>query len=154
MTNAPISTENSKKQSDQNATKNFDYMYTTIADRFRTASWSNDSHKTGVVKLKVVYGIPTSPLTTKSCVIKMAHIKKFVNPAYNRDRGTNANPSGEVIKMQHTSIFSNKNIVSKIYSDTSLNMPCYAQSVYELRSRAEGVSTNNQRGRGPGPCLI
>ena len=32
----------------QNATKNFDY--TTIADRLRKVSWSNNSHPTGVVK--------------------------------------------------------------------------------------------------------
>ena len=51
MTKAPTSTEKkSKKQRDntKNATKNFDY--TTIADRIRTASWSNSSHPTGVVK--------------------------------------------------------------------------------------------------------
>ena len=32
----------------QNVTKNFDY--TTIADRLRTVSWSNNSHHTGVIK--------------------------------------------------------------------------------------------------------
>ena len=40
------------------------FDYTTIADRLRTVSWSNDSHPTGVVKS--VYGIPTFPLTTKA----------------------------------------------------------------------------------------
>ena len=39
----------------KNATKTFDY--TTIADRLRMASWSNDSHPIGVVK--AVYGIHT-----------------------------------------------------------------------------------------------
>ena len=39
----------------KNATKNFDY--TTISDRLRTVSWSNDSYPTSVVKLKQVYGI-------------------------------------------------------------------------------------------------
>ena len=34
----------------KNATKNFDY--TTIADWFRTVSWSNNIHPTGVVKSK------------------------------------------------------------------------------------------------------
>ena len=53
--------ESSKKKSD-NTKKNFDY--TTIADRFRTVSWGDDSHSTGVVK--PVYGIPTFPLTTKA----------------------------------------------------------------------------------------
>ena len=49
-TNTPAPTEKSKKQRDniKNATKNFDY--TTIADRLRTVSWSNNSHPTGVVK--------------------------------------------------------------------------------------------------------
>ena len=46
----------------QNATKNFDF--TTIVDRLRTASWSNDSQPTGVVK--PVYGNPTFPFTTKA----------------------------------------------------------------------------------------
>ena len=51
-----------KKQRDntQNATKNFDY--TTIADRLKTASWSNNSHPNGVVK--PVYERSTFPLTT------------------------------------------------------------------------------------------
>ena len=42
----------------KNATK---IDYTTIADRLRTVSWSNNSHPTGVVK--PVYGRPTFPLT-------------------------------------------------------------------------------------------
>ena len=41
--------------------KNFDY--TTIADRLRTVSWSNDSRPTCVVK--PVYAISTFPFTTK-----------------------------------------------------------------------------------------
>ena len=44
-----------------NAIKTFDY--TTIADRLKTVSWSNDSHPTGGVK--PIYGIPTFPLTAK-----------------------------------------------------------------------------------------
>ena len=63
MTKPPIPTENLKiKGQHTNATKNFDY--TTIADRLKTVSWSNDSHPTGVVK--PVYRIPTVPLTTKA----------------------------------------------------------------------------------------
>ena len=67
MTKAPTPTEKSKKQRDniKNATKNFDY--TTIADRLRTVSWSNDSYTTGAVK--PVYGIPIFPLTTKAVCI-------------------------------------------------------------------------------------
>ena len=41
--------------------KNFDY--TTIADRLRTVSWSNDIYPTGVVK--PVYERSTFPLTAK-----------------------------------------------------------------------------------------
>ena len=41
----------------EKATKSFDY--TTISDRLRIVSWSNDSYPTGVVK--PVYGIPTFP---------------------------------------------------------------------------------------------
>ena len=46
--------------------KNFDY--TTIADRLRTVSLSNDSNPTGVVK--PVYGIRTFPKTTKAVLSK------------------------------------------------------------------------------------
>ena len=64
MTKAPTPTENPKINvtTKKNATKHFDY--TTIVDRRRTVSWSNDIHPTGVVKH--VYGIPTFPLTTKA----------------------------------------------------------------------------------------
>ena len=49
MTKAPIPTENSKtKGQRKNAIKNLEY--TTIADRLRTVSWSNNIHPTGVVK--------------------------------------------------------------------------------------------------------
>ena len=61
---SPTPTEKSKKQRDntkKNSNKNFDH--TTIVDRLRAVTWSNDSHPTGVVKL--VYGIPTFPITTK-----------------------------------------------------------------------------------------
>ena len=49
MTKAPTPTDKSKKQCDntKNATKNF--HYTTITDRLRTVSWSNNSHPNGVV---------------------------------------------------------------------------------------------------------
>ena len=50
------------KVTTQNATKRFDY--TTIADRLRTISWSNERYPNGVVK--AVYGIPTFPLTTQA----------------------------------------------------------------------------------------
>ena len=63
MTNAPTLTEKSKKQREniKHDTKNFDY--TAIADRFRTAIWSNSTYPTGVVK--PVYERSTFPLTAK-----------------------------------------------------------------------------------------
>ena len=63
----PIPTENSKINGQhKNATKNFDY--TTIADRIRTVSWSDNSHPTGMVI--PVYGYPTFPLTIKAVLSK------------------------------------------------------------------------------------
>ena len=50
------------KVTTQKCHKNFDY--TTIADRLKTVSLSNDSHPTGMVK--PVYKIPTFPFTTKA----------------------------------------------------------------------------------------
>ena len=63
MTKAPKLTEKYKYATWQhkNATKNFDY--TTIADRLRTVSWSNNSHWACVVKLDD--GIPTSKHQTR-----------------------------------------------------------------------------------------
>ena len=57
-------TEKSKKQRDNTKTHKKTSDYATIAGRLWTVSWSNDSHRTGVVK--PVYGIPTFPLTTKA----------------------------------------------------------------------------------------
>ena len=64
MTKAPTPTEKYKKQRDNTKTppKNFDY--TTIAGWLRSVSLGNDSHPIGLVKL--VYGIPTFPLTTNA----------------------------------------------------------------------------------------
>ena len=113
MKKAPAPTEKSKKnESDntKNATKDFDY--TTIEDRLKTVSSSNNSHPIGVVKL--IYERSTFPLTT-TAVLSKGHTfwnSKFVNnPAY-RDWGPTANHSGEVIKMWYT-----KNSISKMYRD-------------------------------------
>ena len=62
MTKTPVHTENSKTNGRQNVTKNFDN--TTIADRLKTVSWSDNSHPTDVVT--PVYGYPTFPLTAKA----------------------------------------------------------------------------------------
>ena len=56
----------------KHATKNFDK--TTITDRLRTVSWSNNIHSTGMVK--PVKGIPTFTLTAKLCNQKDTHLKK------------------------------------------------------------------------------
>ena len=69
----PLHQQKNKKATGQHkkATDHFDY--TTIADRLRTASWSNDTHPTGVVK--PVYGIQTFPVTAKVVyVIKRTYI--------------------------------------------------------------------------------
>ena len=74
----------------ENAIKIFDH--TTIADRLRTVSWSNNSHSTGMVK--PVNGYSTFP--QKPCnqiLFKRRHISQFVNnPAY-IDWGPTANQS-------------------------------------------------------------
>ena len=63
----PTPTENSKTNGQhKNATKIFDY--TKIEDRRRTASWSNNSLQTSVVK--PVNGYPTFPLTAKAVLSK------------------------------------------------------------------------------------
>ena len=63
MTKAPTPTEIKKtKRQHKNVTKHFDN--TTVVDRFRTVSWGNDGHPTSAIKL--VYGIPTLPLTAKA----------------------------------------------------------------------------------------
>ena len=49
MTKADTPKDKPKKQRDNTKShQNFDY--TTIADRLRTVSWSNNSHPTGVIK--------------------------------------------------------------------------------------------------------
>ena len=50
--------------------QNFDY--TTIADRLRTASWSNNNHPTGVVLNGL--RVPNPPTNHKSRVIKSQKI--------------------------------------------------------------------------------
>ena len=71
MTKATKKKNPKSKVTTQKLHKNFDY--TTIADRLRTVSWSNNSHQTGVVK--PVDGIPTFPLTAHVCNKKDTHLK-------------------------------------------------------------------------------
>ena len=62
MTKAPTLTEKPKEQRDNIKKRHQNFDYTTIADRFRTVSWSNSGHSNGV--LKPVYERSTFPLTT------------------------------------------------------------------------------------------
>ena len=63
LANAPVLTEQSKKQSDnKNATKNFDYI--AITDRLRKDCWRNDSHPTCVGKS--INMMPTFSPTNKA----------------------------------------------------------------------------------------
>ena len=152
MTNAPTPTEKSKKQRDiiKNATKNFDY--TTIADRLMMFSWCNSRHphwcgKTGLRALNL-------PTDHNSHVSKRSHIYKWVNNPPYRDWGPTANQSREVIKMWYTNIYSNIVVYQK-YIGTSIKVGCATRSLYASSSqKAEGVQTNNQRGRGSGPCRL
>ena len=57
------------KRQHKDATKNF--VYTTIADRLRTVSWSYFCHPTGVVKPGL--RDPNLPTNRKSCSIKRTH---------------------------------------------------------------------------------
>ena len=50
MTKSPTPSEKFKKQRDNTKRVNKNFDFTTIADRLRTVSWSNNSHPTGVVK--------------------------------------------------------------------------------------------------------
>ena len=69
---------NPKKNPKRNVTtekkrhQNFDE--TTIANRLKTVSWSNNSHQTGVVK--PIYGYPTFLLTT-TVVLSKGHTFKI-----------------------------------------------------------------------------
>ena len=84
MTKAPTPTEKSKKATRQhnNATINFDY--TTIANRLRAVSWSNDIHHAGMVEKRL--RDPNFPTNCKSCVIKRIHLKNENTPPQTRPR--------------------------------------------------------------------
>ena len=73
------------------------------------------------------------------------------NPPY-RDLGRTANQ--EVIKMWYTNIFSKIRLYQK-YLGTSIKVGYTTHSIYASSGpKAEGVPSNNQRGRGPGPCRL
>ena len=69
MTKTFTPTGNSKKYND-NIKRHKHFDYTTIADRLRTVSCSNDNQQTGLVKQ--VLGIPTFLLTAKA--VQRTHI--------------------------------------------------------------------------------
>ena len=62
MTEAPSTTEKKSKKQRDNTKRHQNFDYTSIADRLRAVSLSNNSHPTGVVK--PVYECSTFPLTT------------------------------------------------------------------------------------------
>ena len=56
--------------------------------------------------------------------------------------------------MWYTNIYSNI-IVYQIYIGTSMKVGCATRSLYASSGpKIEGVPTNNQRGRGSGPCRL
>ena len=77
MVKTHIPTKNSKTNGQhKNSTKNFDY--TTIADRLRTVSWSNNSHPTGVVNESTEYFVTASTSDDRqSSVFKSSNIIIF-----------------------------------------------------------------------------
>ena len=56
--------------------------------------------------------------------------------------------------MWYTDIYSNVKVYQK-YIGTSIKVGCTTRSLYASSGpKAEGVPTNNQRGRGSGPCRL
>ena len=89
-----------------------------------------------------------------SRVIKRTQILKIVNNPPYRNSGWTSDQSGYVIKMWCTNIYS-KIILYQKYLGTSIKVDCATHSLYaSSRPKAEGVPTNNQRGRGSGPCRL
>ena len=75
------------------------------------------------------------------------------NPSYRGCKPT-VNQSGEVIKMSYTNIYRNI-IVYQTYIGTSIKVGCATLSLHASSGpKAEEVPTNNQRGRGSGPCRL
>ena len=68
---SPYTNRNVKRAKWQHKQRHKKSDYTAVADRFRTVSWSNFGHPTGVVKL--VYG-PNFPISRNSRVIKRTHV--------------------------------------------------------------------------------
>ena len=87
-----------------------------------------------------------SPLPQQPCNQKNTHLQ-FVNNPSDRDYGPTAKQSGEVIKICYTNIYSNI-IVYQKYIGTSIKVGWATHSLYARSgSKAEGVQTNDQRGR-------
>ena len=93
---SPYTSRNVKRAKWQHKQRHKMFDYTAVADRLRTASWSNYGHPTGVVNL--VYG-PNLPTPRNSRVIKRTHVQKLVNKPPYIDNKPTATPSEEVIKI-------------------------------------------------------
>ena len=74
MTNAPTPTEMSKGLKRQHKQRHKKFDYTAVADRFRTASWSNYGHSTGVVNR---FTGPTFTGPTKCWNKRIIEVLKF-----------------------------------------------------------------------------
>ena len=89
----------------------------------------------------------------KLCNQKDTNLKIGKQSSLYRDRGPTANQSGEVIKMRHTDIYGYKTYQK--YTVASARIGYATHSLYASSGqRAEGVRTNNQRGRRSGLCLL
>ena len=87
--------------------------------------------------VKPVNGIQTFSLSENAVQSKRhMYIQNFVNNSPHRDRRPTADPSEEVIKIQHKNTYgNNKKIVTKIYSDIRYSRLCFPQSMRELMSK-------------------
>ena len=86
--------------------------YTTIADGLRMVSLSNDSYTTGAGK--VVFEIPTFPLTTKAMQSK-GHNITICNYSSLYKPKTNCQPNGRDHKNYNTNMRSDKTVIKNIY---------------------------------------
>ena len=77
MTKAPIPTENSTINQLTTQKWHQNFFYTTVVDRLRTVSWSNNSHPAGVVK-----GYQPFHSSQKSCINRTWQYRDFHKDGY------------------------------------------------------------------------
>ena len=103
--------------------------------------------ETTTTKLVLLTSLRTQP--QQPCNQRDTHFKICIKPVY-RDRGPTANQSGGVVKIQHTNIKGDKKYVIQVLWHPLCSVHLEATS----GPRSEEASTNNQRGRGSGSCLL